>query len=78
MIALSYLGGDRLHIDVRGHELSADQTVEDGGGRHRPHAEVIEHCTEHNTLEHPPMRREPSTSSAVQRRTRGRGVIRPF
>jgi hypothetical protein len=39
MIALSYLGGDRLHIDVRGHELSADQTVEDGGGRHRPRAD---------------------------------------
>jgi len=36
MIAVSYLGGDRLHIDVRGHELSADQTVEDGGGDTAP------------------------------------------
>ena len=36
MIAVSYLGGDRLHIDVRGHELSADQPVEDGGGDTAP------------------------------------------
>jgi putative redox protein len=120
MIAVTYVGGDRLHIDVRGHELSADQPVEDGGGdtaptptelflasltacvgfyaerflrRHNlsteglkvgctygwaenPHrvgaieltvdapgittakreafARVIEHCTVHNTLDHPP------------------------
>jgi putative redox protein len=153
MIAVSYLGGDRLHIDVRGHELGADQPVEDGAGdtaptptelflaslsacvgfyaerflrRHNlgtegltvdctfrwaenPHRvgeielaveapgltapkreafmRVIEHCTVHNTLEHPPavrislasgLRREPSTSAALQRKTRGRGVIRPF
>jgi hypothetical protein len=85
MIAVSYLGGDRLHIDVRGHELSADQPVEDGGGDTAP--TPTEHCTVHNTFEHPPavrislasgLRREPSTSVALQRKTRGRGVIRPF
>jgi len=120
MVAVTYVGGDRLHIDVRGHELSVDQPVEDGGGdtaptptelflasltacvgfyaerflrRHNlsteglrvgctygwaenPHrvgaieltvdapgvttskreafARVIEHCTVHNTLDHPP------------------------
>lgn len=31
MIAVTYAGGDRLRIDVRGHELGADQPVEDGG-----------------------------------------------
>jgi putative redox protein len=31
MIAVTYAGGDRLQIEVRGHELSADQPVEDGG-----------------------------------------------
>jgi putative redox protein len=120
MIAVTYAGGDRLRIDVRGHELSADQPVRDGGEdtaptptelflasltacvafyaerflrRHQLSTEglrvsceygwatnpsrvgeidlaveapgvtaakreaftrVIEHCTVHNTLEHPP------------------------
>lgn len=31
MIAVTYAGGDRLRIGVRGHELGADQPVEDGG-----------------------------------------------
>ncbi len=36
MIAVTYMGGDRMHIDVRGHKLSADQPVEDGGGDTAP------------------------------------------
>lgn len=36
MIVATYVGGDRLHIDVRGHELSVDQPVEDGGGDTAP------------------------------------------
>jgi uncharacterized OsmC-like protein len=31
MIAVSYVGGDRLRIEVRGHEVVTDQPVEDGG-----------------------------------------------
>lgn len=31
MITVSYEGGDRLKIDVRGHSVVADQPVEDGG-----------------------------------------------
>ena len=31
MITVSYVGGDRLRIQVRGHELFTDQPVEDGG-----------------------------------------------
>jgi putative redox protein len=31
MITVTYAGGDRLRIDVRGHELGVDQPVEDGG-----------------------------------------------
>ena len=31
MIAVTYAGGDRLRVDVRGHVLLADQPVEDGG-----------------------------------------------
>ncbi|HSP10628.1 MAG TPA: OsmC family protein [Candidatus Dormibacteraeota bacterium] len=31
MIAVDYESGDRLRIDVRGHEVVADQPVEDGG-----------------------------------------------
>ncbi len=31
MIRATYVAGDRLRIDVRGHELFADQLVEDGG-----------------------------------------------
>jgi putative redox protein len=120
MITVTHAGRDRLRIEVRGHELFADQPVEDGGEdtaptptelflaglaacvafyaerflrRHNldtqglnvrctydwaenPHrvgevdllveapgvtparrdafARVIEHCTVHNTLEHPP------------------------
>jgi putative redox protein len=120
MIAVTYAGGDRLRIDIRGHLLGADQPVEDGGEntaptptelflasltacvafyaerflrRHKLSAQglkvscayrwaanpnrvgeidltveapgitaakreafmrVIEHCTVHNTLEHPP------------------------
>jgi putative redox protein len=140
MIDVTYMGGDRLRIDVRGHELTVDQPVEDGGGdtaptptelflasltacvgfyaerflrRHslsteglrvgcafgwaeNPHRvgdieltvdapgvtaakreafmRVIEHCTVHNTLEHPPavrinvasgMERQPFSSSAL-------------
>ena len=30
-IAVRHLGGDRLGIDVRGHQLFADQPLEDGG-----------------------------------------------
>jgi uncharacterized OsmC-like protein len=30
-INVTYLGGDRLRISVRGHELNADQPVNDGG-----------------------------------------------
>lgn len=121
MITASYVAGDRLRIEVRGHELFTDQPVEDGGDdsaptptelfvsslaacvafyaerflrRHElptailsvacdyswaenPHRvgaielkvtapdmsaakraafqRVIEHCTVHNTLEHPPL-----------------------
>lgn len=121
MITASYVAGDRLRIEVRGHEFFADQPVEDGGDdtaptptelflsslaacvtfyaerflrRHElpaaglsvacdyswaenPHRvgaielkvtapdmsaakraafqRVIEHCTVHNTLEHPPL-----------------------
>jgi len=119
-LSVGYRGGDRLWINVRGHEMGADQPVEDGGAdtaptptelflaglaacvafyaerflrRHElstdglevtcvygwaenPHrvgdveltvaapgvpavrreafTRVIEHCTVHNTLEHPP------------------------
>lgn len=31
MVEVAYAGGDRLRIEVRGHELFADQPVEDGG-----------------------------------------------
>jgi len=31
MIAVTYAGGDRLRVDVRGHVLLTDQPVEDGG-----------------------------------------------
>ena len=31
MITAAYVAGDRLRIDVRGHELFADQPVEEGG-----------------------------------------------
>lgn len=31
MITVSYEGGDRLRIDVRGHAVVADQPIEDGG-----------------------------------------------
>ena len=30
-VSVSYVGGDRLRIEVRGHQLSTDQPVEDGG-----------------------------------------------
>jgi putative redox protein len=30
-ITVRHLGGDRLRIDIRGHELHTDQPVEDGG-----------------------------------------------
>jgi putative redox protein len=36
MISVSHAGGDRLRIAVRGHELFADQPVEDGGGDTAP------------------------------------------
>jgi putative redox protein len=137
MIAATYVGGDRLRIDVRGHQLSADQPAEDGGGdtaptptelflagltacvgfyaerflrRHNlstvglsvgctygwaehPHrvgvielivaapgitaakreafAHVIEHCTVHNTLDHPPdVRIKVATGSEPEPRTK--------
>jgi putative redox protein len=120
MITVTYGGGDRLRIDVRGYVLGADQPVEDGGedtaptptelfvaslaacvafyaerflrrhklsteglkvscaygwaenphrvgeidltveapgitaGKNEAFTRVIEHCTVHNTLEHPP------------------------
>lgn len=31
MIQVAYEGGDRLSIDIRGHVLTADQPVQDGG-----------------------------------------------
>lgn len=31
MITVTYVGGDRLQVDVRGHRLLTDQPVEDGG-----------------------------------------------
>jgi putative redox protein len=31
MINVTYVGGDRLRIEVRGHSVIADQPVEDGG-----------------------------------------------
>jgi putative redox protein len=31
MITVSYEGGDRLRVDIRGHELNTDQPLEDGG-----------------------------------------------
>lgn len=31
MIKVAYVGGDRLQIEVRGHELFTDQPVDDGG-----------------------------------------------
>jgi len=36
MITVNYEGGDRLRVDVRGHELSTDQPLEDGGGDTAP------------------------------------------
>jgi putative redox protein len=36
MIAVTYAGGDRLRVDVRGHVLLADQPVEDGGADTAP------------------------------------------
>lgn len=30
-ISVRYLGGDRLHIETRGHELTTDQPADDGG-----------------------------------------------
>ena len=36
MITVSHVGGDRLRIAIRGHELFADQPVEDGGGDTAP------------------------------------------
>lgn len=36
MIAVTYIRGDRLRIEVRGHEMAADQPVEDGGDDSAP------------------------------------------
>jgi len=35
-VTVRHLGGDRLEIRVRGHQLVADQPVEDGGGNTAP------------------------------------------
>ena len=36
MITVTQVGGDRLRIAIRGHELFADQPVENGGGDSAP------------------------------------------
>jgi putative redox protein len=36
MITVNYENGDRLRVDVRGHELNTDQPLEDGGGDTAP------------------------------------------
>jgi uncharacterized OsmC-like protein len=36
MITVNYEDGDRLRVDVRGHELHTDQPLEDGGGDTAP------------------------------------------
>lgn len=36
MITVNYEGGDRLRVEVRGHELNTDQPREDGGGDTAP------------------------------------------
>jgi len=36
MITVNYEDGDRLRVDVRGHELNTDQPLEDGGGDTAP------------------------------------------
>jgi putative redox protein len=36
MITVNYEGGDRLSVNIRGHELNTDQPLEDGGGDTAP------------------------------------------
>lgn len=36
MITVNYEGGDRLRVEIRGHELNTDQPREDGGGDTAP------------------------------------------